>query len=108
MGHGCNTRQPTVDHVSGAGGRQSKYGDAYSGDTLCVMRYDFDLADVNNTAHPDMYGIRTAANSPPATTPGRWKFSNYTDKDLSDMTPFMNRFCTEHNKCRQSLDIKDK
>lgn len=108
MGHGCNARQPLPgDHVSGVGGRQSRYGNAYSGDTLCVMRYDFDVCDIKNAAHPDMFGIRTAANSPPATTPGRWKFSNYTNDDLSNMIPFANRFCTFDNKCRQSLDVKD-
>jgi hypothetical protein len=107
MGHATDVNH----HNSGAGGRQSPYGDQYSGEIMCVMRYDFDLVDKAIPGHLTMYGARDLARSPdpppPPGTPARFKFSNYTDKDLSDLTPVLNTFCTSDNNCKGQIDVKD-
>ncbi len=103
MGHGCAVSH----HGCADGGRQSPYGDEHCGEITCVMRYDFDLVDVQNVGHPNMYGSRSAADSPPGTLPARFEFSNYTNRDLGDLTPVMNTFCTQDNDCRGQLDVKD-
>jgi hypothetical protein len=107
MGHGTDV----VHHASANGGRQSPYGNNYSGDIECVLRYDYDLIDRLDATHPKMVGVRDLARSPdpppPPGTPARFKFSNYTDKDLSDITPVKNKFCTSNNDCRKQIDIKD-
>jgi hypothetical protein len=107
MGHGCNVLEPSVHHLTANGGRPSPYGDNYSGEIMCVMRYDYDLVDAKDGTHPNMYGYRTAVKSPPGTLPARFEFSNYTNKTLSDLTPVLNIFCTANNKCKKSLDVKD-
>ncbi|HUU45917.1 MAG TPA: hypothetical protein VM118_09305, partial [Acidobacteriota bacterium] len=109
MGHGVNVLEPSIHHRTANGGRASAYGNNYSGEAACVMRYSFDLIDAADATHTKMCGIRTLALSPLGTTlPARFEFSNYTNKDLSDLTPVANIFCTSDNKCRKSLDVKDK
>jgi hypothetical protein len=103
MSHGTDVEH----HRAAAGGRQSPYGDEYCGDIACVIRYDYDLVDVADPAHPNMFGVRNAADSPPGTQPPRFVFSGYTDLDLSDLTPVLNTFCTTDNDCRGQIDVKD-
>lgn len=88
-------------------GRDGKYGPEYWGDIECVIRYDYDLVDRRNRTHPNMFGIRTLALSGPGTLPPRFVFSNYTDKDVSDLTPVLNKFCTADSNCRGQIDVKD-
>lgn len=103
MGHGVSLSH----HSQADGGRVSPYGDEFCGEIMCFMRYDFDLVEDDNAAHPDMWGVRTAANSPAGTLPARFEFSNYTNKDLSDVLPVLNVFCTQDNNCRGQIDVKD-
>jgi len=103
MGHGTDV----VHHTAAGGGRASPYGGQYCGEVMCMMRYIFDLIDISDATHPNMGGIRTAALSPPGTLPARFEFSNYTDKDLSDLTPVPNTFCTQNDNCRGQIDVKD-
>jgi len=101
MSHGTD-----VEHHQRLG-RDGKYGREYWGDIECVIRYDYDLVDRRNATHPNMFGIRTRATSGPGTLPPRFVFSNYTDKDVSDLTPVLNKFCTADSNCRGQIDVKD-
>jgi hypothetical protein len=53
-----------------------------------------------------MYGGRDN-QAVPAGSPARFAFSNYADNDLSDLTPVLNVFCTQHDDCRKQIRIKD-
>lgn len=104
----------TVEITGGTGVTPGSY--AITARTATTLTLGANAGDSNGTAdveysirttHAGMWGARTADQSPAGTLPARFVFSNYTDKDLSDLTPVMNVFCTADNECHQQIDVKD-